>query len=116
MLALTDMARPGPFGPRTHELGTYLGIESNGQLLAMAGIRLRLPGFSEISAVCTHPDFRGRGYARSLVSALMLEMRQQDETPFLHVRMDNADAVHVYETLGFRMRTPMQLMILTHAT
>jgi ribosomal protein S18 acetylase RimI-like enzyme len=115
MLALTELTKPGPFGTRTHELGTYLGIRSNGKLVAMAGTRLRLTGFSEISAVCTHPDFRARGFARSLVSALMLEMRERNEIPFLHVRMDNADAVHVYERLGFRLRKPMHLMILTSA-
>jgi len=115
MLSLTELTKPGPFGPRTAELGTYLGIEESGRLVAMAGIRLRLPGYSEISAVCTHPDFRGRGYARSLVSALMLEIRGRAETPFLHVRMDNTGAVRVYEKLGFAMRQSMHLCILKRA-
>ena len=113
MLALTELTKPGPFGPRTPELGTYLGIIESGRLLAMAGERVRMPGFTEISAVCTHPDFRGRGYARSLVSALITEITRRGDVPFLHVRMDNADAVHVYEKLGYRMRKSMHLAIVT---
>jgi ribosomal protein S18 acetylase RimI-like enzyme len=113
MLALTELTKPGPFGPRTPELGTYLGITESGRLAAMAGVRVRMPGFTEISAVCTHPDFRGRRYARSLVSALIIEISRQGDVPFLHVRLDNADAVHVYEKLGFRIRRSMHLAILT---
>jgi ribosomal protein S18 acetylase RimI-like enzyme len=112
MLSLTELTKPGPFGPRTAELGTYLGIRRSGRLLAMAGVRLRLAGYSEISAVCTHPEFRGRGYAKSLVSALILEICERGETPFLHVKMDNADAVHVYEKLGFGLRNLMHLAVL----
>jgi ribosomal protein S18 acetylase RimI-like enzyme len=115
MLSLTELTQPGPFGPRTPELGLYLGVIESGRLVAMAGVRVQFPGFSEISAVCTHPDFRGRGYARSLVSALVIEIIRRGDIPFLHVRMDNADAMHVYEKLGFRLRKTMHLAILTRA-
>jgi ribosomal protein S18 acetylase RimI-like enzyme len=104
MLALTKLTQPGPFGPRTHELGTYLGIRNEGKLVAMAGERLKVPGYTEVSAVCTHPDFLGRGYAAALMSEIMKRIRERGETPFLHVRADNARAIALYERLGFRTR------------
>lgn len=104
MLALTKLTQPGPFGPRTHELGTYLGIRSEGKLVAMAGERLKVPGYTEVSAVCTHPDFLGRGYAAVLMSDIIRRIRKRGETPFLHVRADNARAIALYERLGFRTR------------
>jgi predicted GNAT family acetyltransferase len=111
MLALCELAKPGPFGPRTYELGTYLGIRVGGDLVAMAGERLRLTGFTELSAVCTHPDHRGRGYAQVLVAELARRILEREEMPFLHVRTDNADAIHVYEKLGFRLRRLIHLAI-----
>jgi predicted GNAT family acetyltransferase len=113
MLALTELTKPGPFGPRTPELGAYFGIFDADRLIAMAGERLRLAGFTEISAVCTNPDFRGRGYASSLVSALVRKIVERGETPFLHVKADNADAVHVYEKLGFSIRRFVNLAVLS---
>jgi len=104
MLALTELTKPGPFGTRTPELGTYLGIRDQGRLVAMAGERLRLPGFTEVSAVCTHPEFQGRGLARTLISAVVQRILQRDETPFLHVARENVRAIRVYEDLGFRTR------------
>ena len=104
MIELTSLTKPGPFGTRTHELGTYLGIRLDGKLVAMAGERLKVPGYTEVSAVCTHPDHTGKGYAGMLMTEVMRRIRDRGETPFLHVREDNARAVEVYERLGFRVR------------
>lgn len=101
MLVLTSLTNPGPFGPCTHQLGNYIGVRENGKLIAMAGERLRMPGLTEVSAVCTHPEHRGRGYARELVSILVRQILQRDETPFLHVATANRGAIRVYESLGF---------------
>jgi ribosomal protein S18 acetylase RimI-like enzyme len=104
MIELTHLTKPGPFGRRTHELGTYLGIRHGKKLVAMAGERLKVPGFTEVSAVCTHPDYLGRGYASTLMLEVMRRIRARDETPFLHVRGDNERAIALYERLGFRTR------------
>jgi ribosomal protein S18 acetylase RimI-like enzyme len=112
MSRLIELARPGPFGPRTYEMGAYLGIRRAGRLVAMAGERLRLPGFTEISAVCTDPEHRGHGYASRLVSILARRIAARRETPFLHVRGDNDPAFRVYEKLGFETRRFVHLAIL----
>lgn len=104
MIELTALTKPGPFGTRTHELGYYVGIRDGGKLVAMAGERLKVPGHTEISAVCTHPDHLGKGYARVLMQEVMRAIRSRGETPFLHVRADNARAIALYERLGFRIR------------
>lgn len=104
MVALTTLTKPGPFGTRTHELGYYIGIRQEGRLVAMAGERLKVPGFTEVSAVCTHPDYLGRGYAGALMTKVMRRIRERGETPFLHVRADNARAIALYERLGFAIR------------
>ena len=101
MLALAQLTKPGPFGLRTRELGTYLGVRREGHLAAMAGERLRVPGFTEISAVCTHPDHLGRGYAAALMTTLMERIHGRGEVPFLHVREDNTRAIALYKRLGF---------------
>ena len=111
MLALTELTKPGPFSRRTPELGSYLGVREAGQLVAMAGERLRFPGYTEISAVCTRPDYRGRGYAGSLVSALIQRIAGRDETPFLHVRTENVGARRLYEKLGFDTRGMMSIAL-----
>jgi predicted GNAT family acetyltransferase len=104
MIDLTALTKPGPFSTRTHELGTYLGIRHEGKLVAMAGERLKVPGYTEVSAVCTHPDHLGKGYAALLMSEIMRGIRQRGETPILHVRADNDRAIALYERLGFRIR------------
>lgn len=104
MIELTSLTKPGPFGPRTHELGTYLGVRVEGRLAAMAGERLKVPGYTEVSAVCTHPDFLGRGYAGVLMREIMRGICGRGETPFLHVREDNTRAIELYERLGFQIR------------
>ncbi|POX38843.1 GNAT family N-acetyltransferase [Streptomyces sp. Ru73] len=105
MLDLVARTQPGPFWPRTHELGTYLGIRDNGTLVAMAGERLRPPGCTEISAVCTAPEARGNGHAARLINALVARVLARGERPFLHVVESNAGAIALYERLGFRTRT-----------
>ena len=101
-LALASLTHPGPFGPRTVELGDYFGYFVEGQLVAMAGERMCAPGFREISGVCTHPDFQGHGRARRLMLKLVRRQLARDERPFLHVMRDNAGARALYERIGFR--------------
>jgi ribosomal protein S18 acetylase RimI-like enzyme len=112
MLALATLTKPGPFGMRTYELGTYLGIRWEGKLVAMAGERLKVPGFTEVSAVCTHPEHLGNGYARTLMLEIMRGIHQRGETSFLHVRQNNARAVELYERLGFRTRRVVYFTVL----
>jgi ribosomal protein S18 acetylase RimI-like enzyme len=105
MAELAALTKPGPFGLRTHELGKYVGIRCDGNLVAMAGERLKVPGYTEVSAVCTHPEHIGKGYARVLMTEVMRGIRERGEIPFLHVRKDNSRAVAIYERLGFRTRS-----------
>ena len=114
MLALTKLTEPGPFLPRTIELGAYLGVFDAGSLVAMAGERLHLTGFTEISAVCTHPQHRGRGYGNALLSALIARIMRRGETPFLHVRTGNVTAIRLYEKLGFRVRAQLHLAVIRY--
>ncbi|HEX4320495.1 MAG TPA: GNAT family N-acetyltransferase [Acidobacteriaceae bacterium] len=104
MLELTSLTNPGPFRRRTIELGDFIGIHEGGRLAAMAGERLALGKFREVSGVCTHPDFRGRGYAQALVAAVANSILNRGETPMLHVYSDNLSAIRVYEALGFTLR------------
>ena len=108
-LALVELARPGPFAERTLEMGRYWGhFDADDHLLAMAGERLHLTGFTEISAVCTHPDARGRGLAAALTRHVARGILERGETPFLHVAADNDAALRVYERLGFRRRRTVE--------
>ncbi|MFJ9638909.1 GNAT family N-acetyltransferase [Streptomyces sp. NPDC101178] len=104
MLALVERTRPGPFLPRTVELGTYLGIRRGGALVAMAGERLHPPGWTEISGVCTDESVRGQGLASRLVRAVAYGIRERGETPFLHTSAANAVAIRLYTSLGFQLR------------
>lgn len=104
MLELVDLTRPGPFLDRTVELGTYLGIRHEGRLVAMAGERMRPAGWSEISAVCTHPEHRGRGLAGRLIRAVAAAVRERGDSPFLHAAAENTGALRLYASMGFELR------------
>jgi len=111
MLDLVERTRPGPFLERTVELGTYLGIRRDGMLVAMAGERMRPPGWTEISAVCTAPEYRGQGLGTRLIRAVAAGIRARGERPFLHAAADNAGALRLYESLGFRLRMKIIFII-----
>jgi ribosomal protein S18 acetylase RimI-like enzyme len=100
-MALATLCRPGPFGPRTIELGDYFGYFESGALIAMAGQRTRVPGYTEISGVCTHPDWQGRGMAKQLMLKLIRQQMQAGELPFLHVMRSNVAAHQMYLRMGF---------------
>ena len=104
MLDLVRRTDPGPFRARTVETGTYLGLWHEGALIAMAGERTRAPGWTEVSAVCTDPRYRGRGLAGRLVRAVVHGLRERGERAFLHATATNTDAIRLYETLGFGLR------------
>ncbi|QRY63541.1 GNAT family N-acetyltransferase [Gordonia sp. PDNC005] len=111
MTALVELTKPGPFLPRTIEMGTYLGWrDADGRLMAMAGQRRHLPGWTEISAVCTHPEARGRGLARRLVAAVADVIVDEGDRPFLHTTADNP-AARLYESMGFVLRSEVDLEI-----
>jgi ribosomal protein S18 acetylase RimI-like enzyme len=109
MVALTTLAFPGFFRQRTCEMGTYYGIRVDGELVAMAGERLAIPGFREISAVCTHPAHTGKGYATKLMICLMREHANAGLRSFLHVSKKNIRAAALYERLGFRVARSVSL-------
>lgn len=113
MLALATLTEPGPFFDRTHQLGDFFGVKQDGRLLAMAGERLKPDGFTEVSGVCAHPDARGRGYAGALMRAVIERILARGETAFLHSYADNAGAIALYRSLGFTIRAPMQMRMLT---
>lgn len=107
VVAMTDLVertRPGPFEPRTIELGNYVGVFDGDRLIAMAGNRFRLKGYREISAVCTDPEYRGRGLAAFVVRHLVALTASQGDTSFLHVAETNTSAIALYERLGFTRR------------
>lgn len=112
MLDLAQLTKPGPFLPRTHVLGTFYGVREQGRLVAMAGERIRLDGYSEVSGVCTHPDHRGKGYARMLSHIVARQILARGETPFLHAFANNTTAIALYESLGFRTRGIVSVTIL----
>ena len=115
MLALASVTQPGPFGPRTIELGDYIGIRRRGALVAMAGERMRLDRFTEISAVCVEPTYRGHGLAVDLVRSLVSSIAARSEIPFLHVFSSNLAAIALYRKLGFALRRRMHLAVLAPA-
>lgn len=110
MIALVERTRPGPFLRRTVELGTYLGLHADGEarVVAMAGERMHLNGFTEVSAVCTDADARKRGLATRLIRAVAAGIEARGETPILHVVAENDSAIRVYEALGFTTRVAFE--------
>ncbi|MEM9477818.1 MAG: GNAT family N-acetyltransferase [Pseudomonadota bacterium] len=106
---------PGPFFARTHLLGSYWGIFEKGCLIAMAGERMRLPGFCEISAVCVDHSARGRGLARALVARVAQTILARGDMPFLHAYAGNRPAIALYHSMGFRIRRHMHIVTLARA-
>lgn len=115
MLALARLTEPGPFLERTHTMGRFLGVRIDGRLAAMAGERMRFPGHVEVSGVCTHPDFRGRGLARRLSAAVAANIEALGEQPFLHAWRSNQAAIDLYASLGFVLRTEVNVAVLERA-
>ena len=113
MRTLTGLTNPGPFGTRTHELGEFLGIRDGGMLAAMTGERMRPEGMVEVSAVCVHPEHRGKAYARVLMVEKMRRIVDRGDLPFLHVYPDNLGAIALYESLGYAARRTLQLTRVT---
>lgn len=107
MLALATLTRPGPFRSKTRALGPFVGIKQGGELVAMAGRRLRVDGFTELSGVCTHPDHRGKGYAAALSRAVVDEILATGESAFLHAFADHDTTIAFYRGLGFQARARM---------
>jgi len=116
MLALATLTEPGPFLARTHAMGRFLGIRIGARLAAMAGERFRFPGYTEVSGVCTHPDFRGRGLARRLSAAVAANIEARGERPFLHAWKTNLAAITLYESLGFGIRTEVDVAVLERSS
>ena len=112
MLALATLTEPGPFLSRTHTMGTFLGVRIGGRLAAMAGERFRFPGYTEVSGVCTHPNFRGRGLARQLSTAVAARIEARGERPFLHAWKTNMAAIALYGSLGFELREEVDVAVL----
>lgn len=113
MLTLARLTKPGPFEIRTHLLGDFIGLRNSGKLIAMVGQRMTLPGWVEISAVAVHPEHRGHGLARSLVTAMMRQIALQGKGVFLHSYADNLPAITLYESLGFALRREMNIAMVT---
>ena len=112
MMELTKLTNPGPFAARTHELGTFLGVKIDGRLVAMAGERMKPAEYTEITAVCVHPDHRGRGYAQMLLRAVARQISARGEIPFLHVFSDNDSAIALYRRQGMEIRRRLYVTVL----
>lgn len=112
MLALTELTKPGPFSARTHELGTFLGIRIDGELVAMAGERMKPADYTEMTAVCVHPSHRGRGYGQLLLGAIARQIVARGEIPFLHVFSSNTSAIALYRRQGMKIRRRLHVTVL----
>jgi predicted GNAT family acetyltransferase len=110
MLALAKLTEPGPFTLKAQALGTFYGIRIDDRLAAMTGERMKVDGFGEVSGVCTHPDFRGKGLARILSVLVARKILARGETPFLHAWADNVGAIRLYEQIGFTVRAELKLL------
>lgn len=113
MLELALLTKPGPFTLRAQALGTFWGVKVDGRLVAMAGQRMRQPGFAELSGLCTHPDFQGQGLGKLLFRYVAGEISARGDTVYLHAYASNTHAIALYETLGFQLRTEMAIAFLT---
>ena len=115
MLALASLTRPGPFTLKALSLGDFWGVKINGRLAAMAGERMKQPGYSELSGVCSHPDFRGDGLGRLLSVFVSNRIMARGEVPYLHAYANNANAIRLYESIGFRLRSKMNVAVVQRA-
>jgi predicted GNAT family acetyltransferase len=115
MLALASLTRPGPFTLKALSLGDFWGVRINGRLAAMAGERMKQPGYSELSGVCSHPDFRGGGLGRLLSVFVSNRIMARGEVPYLHAYANNANAIGLYESIGFRLRSKMNVAVVQRA-
>ena len=115
MTGIAHATEPGPWGPATHRYGDYFGIRDGSRLAAMAGERLLLPGWAEVSGVCTWPEYRGRGYAEALMRRVMHGFQARGDRPFLHCYGHNAGAIRLYERMGFVIRARVTLLVLALA-
>lgn len=104
LIDLIDLVQPGFFRSRTFDMGPYFGVFQDGRLVAATGERMRMQGYTEVSAVVTHPEHTRRGYARKLIAHTVEDILAHGQVPFLHVASDNAIAIRLYEKLGFRSR------------
>ncbi|WP_421981782.1 GNAT family N-acetyltransferase [Roseibium sp.] len=116
MVALAELTQPGPFTDRTPELGTFFGVRLDGRLAAMGGTRLNLSGYREISGLCTHPDFQGRGLASALTLHVAARIRADGDTPFLHAYADNHGAIGLYRKLGFEIWNEVNVAVVRRRT
>lgn len=112
MRALVELTRPGPFGPRTHQLGRFFGIRVEGRLAAMTGERMTPGDYTEMTAVCVHPDFRGRRYAQALLAHVSRQIVTRGEMPFLHVFSENHSAIALYKRQGMTIRRQLHVTVL----
>ena len=112
MLALAELTKPGPFSLEALALGRFWGVRHNGALIAMAGERMRQPGYTELSGVCTHPDHRGKGLGKRLSLHVMQAIFESGAQPFLHAFASNTPAIALYGTIGFTQRRPMNVAFL----
>ena len=112
MMELVELTKPGPFALRTHELGHFLGIRIGGRLAAMTGERMAPANYTEMTAVCVHPDFRGRGFAQALLAAVSRGILARGEIPFLHVFSENASAIALYKRQGMTIRRRLHVTVL----
>jgi predicted GNAT family acetyltransferase len=115
MLALATLTKPGPFTLRAQALGDFFGVRIDGRIAAMAGERMKQEGYAEVSGVCSHPDFRGRGLARLLSVFVTHRILARGETPYLHAWANNDAAIRLYETIGFELRTVMNVAMVRRA-
>jgi predicted GNAT family acetyltransferase len=115
MLALASLTRPGPFTLKALSLGDFWGVKINGRLAAMAGERMKQPGYSELSGVCSHPDFRGGGLGRLLSVFVSNRIMARGEVPYLHAYANNANAIGLYESIGFKLRSEMNVAVVQRA-
>lgn len=112
MINLTALTKPGPFNQRTIEFGQYFGIFQDNRLAAMTGERMHISNYTEVSAVCTHPDYLGKGFAGTLLHHQINLILKTGQTPFLHVRADNVRAIELYKRIGFKESRTMNFYFL----